>query len=386
MLLLEHDAKMLLSQRGVRVAAGVLLTSTAELDTVPLPSGPWMVKAQIPAGGRGKAGGIRVATELQEVRQHLADLLGCRLKGHLVQGCRVEEQIGGGSEAYISLGADPQSGGVRVLLSHQGGVEIESLAQTEGLLQSCVCAPDMQSLEQSLPALLAALPPASRLPLGKALMRLGAAFFQLEALLVEVNPLFLHDDGSWTAGDAKLILDDNALARHPELVEMVHARQEAYPETGFKLQEDFDYVDLDPEGVVGLVTTGAGLSMMLVDQLADSGLGAFNFVDMRSGQMRGDPHRLVVVLERIRQGKNIKVILVNIFAGITHLGEFARLLLQALERVPALRSVPVVARLVGNGLDEAKQVLSEAESPIFLEVDLEQALARVAQLAGGRTV
>ena len=129
-----------------------------------------------------------------------------------------------------------------------------------------------------------------------------------------------------------------------------------------------------------MVTTGAGLSMMLVDELAERGLRAFNFVDMRTGQMKGDPHRLVLVLERMREGPNIKVLLINVFAGITHLGEFSRLLVRALDQVPALKNIPIVARLLGNGLEEARQVLLDAKAPVYLETDLEEALARVAEL------
>jgi succinyl-CoA synthetase beta subunit len=382
MLLLEHDAKTLLAQRDIPVAAGVLLRAGDAIAG--LPAGPWVVKAQIPAGGRGKAGGIRSADTRQEVEGHLSAMLGMSLKGHPVRGCRVEEKIVGGKEAYASLAVDPDSAGIRMLVSAVGGVDIESLAGEEGVIKSCICAPDMQSLELALPLLLDSCPEAMRPALRQALLRLGRAFFDLEALLIEINPLFMREDGSWIAGDAKMILDDNALARHPDLVAMTHERRDAYPETEFKLVEDFDYVELDTDGVVGLVTTGAGLSMMLVDQLADSGLSAFNFVDMRSGQMRGNPHRLVLILRRMREGRNIRVLLVNIFAGITHLGEFASLLLQALEQVPELRAMPIVARLVGNGLEDARQVLADANARVFLETDLEDALARVADLAGGR--
>ena len=380
MLLLEHDGKELLAAHGIAVAAGVLVSSLSGLDASLLPPGPWVVKAQVPTGGRGKAGGIRMADTVTEVETRLQALLGSTLKGHPVRGCRVEQRVIGGTEAYVSLSVDAQSGGVQLLMSAAGGVEIEALANQAGAILSAVAAPDLASLQAVGRELIAKLPQVQQKPMGEAVERLAAAFMATEALLVEVNPLFLQPDGSWLAGDAKVILDDNAFERQPALVAMAHARKDAYPETEFKLTEDFDYIDLDTDGEVGMVTTGAGLSMMLVDELAERGLRAFNFVDMRTGQMKGDPHRLVLVLERMREGPNIKVLLINVFAGITHLGEFSRLLVRALDQVPALKNIPIVARLLGNGLEEAHQVLLDAKTPVYLETDLEEALARVAEL------
>lgn len=380
MLLLEHDGKELLAAQGIAVAAGVLVSSLSGLDASLLPPGPWVVKVQVPTGGRGKAGGIRMADTVTEVETQLQALLGSTVKGHPVRGCRVEQRVIDGTEAYVSLSVDAQSGGVQLLMSAAGGVEIEALANQAGAILSAVAAPDLASLQAAGRALVAKLPQVQQRPMSEAVERLAAAFIHTEALLVEVNPLFLQPDGSWLAGDAKVILDDNAFQRQPALVAMAHARKEAYPETEFKLTEDFDYIDLDTDGEVGMVTTGAGLSMMLVDELAERGLRAFNFVDMRTGQMKGDPHRLVLVLERMREGPNIKVLLINVFAGITHLGEFSRLLVRALDQVPALKNIPIVARLLGNGLEEAHQVLLDAKSPVYLETDLEEALARVAEL------
>ncbi|OWT76957.1 MULTISPECIES: ATP-grasp domain-containing protein [unclassified Achromobacter] len=383
MLLLEHDGKQLLAARGIPVAAGVLLRSQAEADTAQLPDGPWVVKAQVPVGGRGKAGGIRMADAPADVAAHLDAMLHSHIRGHRVQGCRVEQRIAGGHEAYISLSVDPQTAGVRILMSATGGVDIEALARQPGTLQAAVAAPDAAAVATAGRALAEQLPAACRAVLEDAAQRLANAFFDIEALLLEVNPLFVHDDGTWLAGDAKIILDDNALARHEDLVALVHARGDAYPETEFKLVEDFDYVELDPQGEVGLVTTGAGLSMMLVDQMAEAGMRAFNFLDIRTGQMRGDPHRLLRVFECMREGSNIKVLLVNVFAGITHLGEFSRLLVHALAQTPALHGIPVVARLVGNGQEDARAILNEARSQVFLEEDLEAALARVGKLVHG---
>jgi succinyl-CoA synthetase beta subunit len=383
MLLLEHDGKQLLAARQLPVTAGVLRERGKPEGSTSLPPGPWVVKAQVPVGGRGKAGGIRMAQTEAEVRAHVDALLDSHIRGHRVSGCRVEQRIAGGHEAYLSLMVDPSSGGVRMLMSATGGVDIESLASQPGTVQAAVLAPVPQAAEDAARQLAERIGGPLHVPLADAARRLSAAFFDMEALLLEVNPLFVREDGSWIIGDAKVILDDNALARHQDLVQLVRARAHAYPEAAFKLAEDFDYVELDPHGEVGLVTTGAGLSMMLVDQMSQTGLRAFNFLDIRTGQMRGDPHRLLRVFDCMREGRDIKVLLVNVFAGITHLGEFARLLVHAIAHTPRLQGMPVVARLIGNGQQEAEDILRRAGTPVFLEEDLDAALARVAQLVKG---
>jgi succinyl-CoA synthetase beta subunit len=155
---------------------------------------------------------------------------------------------------------------------------------------------------------------------------------------------------------------------------LVHARAAAYPEVALKLDHGFDYVVVDPQGEIGLLTTGAGLSMMLIDELRGAGLKPFNFLDIRTGGLRGETTRLVKVLQWIGEAPRVRVVLINIFAGITELGEFSRLLVEAIRQAPALR-VPVVARLVGNGLPAARTVLAEAG--IALHTDLDSALADV---------
>ncbi|AOB33135.1 hypothetical protein AKI39_23860 [Bordetella sp. H567] len=380
MLLLEHDGKQLLADRGIAVAPGVLIEDPAACAAAQLPPGPWVVKAQVPVGGRGKAGGIRMADTRAQVEAHAGALAHASIRGHAVQGCRVEQRIAGGREVYLSLMVDPAGAGVRVLMSDSGGVDIESLAGQPDAVLTAVAAPEARAVAEAARALADKIGGVSGAALRDAAQPLAAAFFDMEALLLEINPLFVREDGTWLAGDAKIILDDNALARHDSLAALVRARARAYPETAFKLEEDFDYVELDPRGEVGLITTGAGLSMMLVDQMSETGLSAFNFLDIRTGQMRGDPHRLLRVFDAMRHGAGIKVLLVNIFAGITHLGEFARLLTHALAQTPTLKGLPVVARLVGNGQEEARAILESAGMAIFLEEDLKAALTRTAQL------
>ncbi|MGB9118894.1 MAG: hypothetical protein WCC91_27190, partial [Bradyrhizobium sp.] len=203
--------------------------------------------------------------------------------------------------------------------------------------------------------------------------------FEKELLLAEVNPLFCTSDGA-VAGDAKIAVDTNALDRQPELRAFIDRRPQIYRDVWRKVHEGFDFIDLDDDGSIGLVTTGAGLSMMLIDELVTRGGRPINFCDIRTGQLRGSPERLIRVLEWLTEKKNLRVIFVNIFAGITDLGEFARLLVQALERSPAQR-VPVIARLVGTGEQAAIEYLKSVRPGLSVYSDMEPALAKVISVA-----
>jgi succinyl-CoA synthetase beta subunit len=380
MYLLEHDAKALIAQSGVPVPPGRLMESG---DTVPadLPDGPWVIKAQVSAGGRGKAGLIRKAAQRGEIAALAQGMWGATLKGRAVRSVRIEQQVGQASEAYVALFLDAAAGAVRIIMAAEGGVDIESLPPEK--IQSRVVHAELGALRSAVRELAANWDGPRADALREAGEQLAAIFLEREAMLVEINPLFVRPDGSWVAGDAKLVTDDNALERQPVIKALLERRRSAYPEANVKLEHGFDYVVVDPQGEIGLLTTGAGLSMMLIDELRQQGLKPYNFLDVRTGGMRGDPARLVSVLQWLTEGRQIKVLLINIFAGITDLGEFSRLLVTALERVPELR-VPVVARLVGNGLPEGRPVLEAAG--IRLHTDLDGAVKEVrAALAGARS-
>ena len=372
MYLLEHDAKQLLAARGIFAPPGCLIERAGDVGATALPPGPWMVKGQIAAGGRGKAGLIRKAAASQEVGDHVRALLGSSAGGRAVKSVRVEQQVRNAREAYIGLLLDAAGGGVRVVLSGKGGMDIEQVCRD--FIHSELSGPDAESIAASVRRLAQKLPPAIGLPLREAGERLARAFLELEALLIEINPVFVLDGGRWLAGDAKVVTDDNALPRQKELEALLKTRAGAYPDVARKHEHGFDYVVVDPAGEIGLLTTGAGLSMMLIDELRAAELKPYNFLDIRTGGLRGETRRLMQVLEWIGEGKNVKVLLVNIFAGITDLGEFARLLVDAIAAVPQLKA-PVVARLVGNGLPQAREVLSAAGIPLL--VDLDDALASV---------
>lgn len=370
MYLIEHDAKQLLARHGLPVPAGCLLSDPAA--TTALPPGPWVVKAQITAGGRGKAGLIKTADSAAEVAARSRDILGQSAKGRTVRAVRVEQQVSGASEAYLSMLLDPAAAGVRIIMAENGGVDIESLPQEA--LRTATAAPDAAALTAAAEQLAATLPGATGRALAAAGRAMAQAFVAEEALLIEINPLFVHADGRWVAGDAKVVTDDAALPRQPAQRALLADVCGAYIETAVKDAHGCDYVVVDPAGEIALLTTGAGLSMMLIDEMRGAGLKPYNFLDIRTGGLRGETKRLVKVLQWMHEGRNVKVLLINIFAGITELGEFSRLLVSALNDVPEFR-VPVVARLVGNGMEAAREVLAAAG--IALHSDLDAALAEV---------
>jgi succinyl-CoA synthetase beta subunit len=298
-------------------------------------------------------------------------MLGRSVKGQQVNAVRVEQQVAGAREAYVGILLDAASGAVRVIVSASGGVDIEQVPPEK--IHTDLAPPEAQALVECARRLSAKLPKEFAAAVGDAGERLARMFLALEAMLVEINPLFVLDGGRWIAGDAKIVTDDNALPRQKALESLVRSRAAAYPDVARKHEHGFDYVVVDPAGEVGLLTTGAGLSMMLIDEMRAAGLKPYNFLDIRTGGLRGETKRLTQVLQWIGEGKQVKVLLVNIFAGITELGEFSRLLVKALDA--AKLKTPVVARLVGNGLPAAREVLAAAG--ISLHTDLDAALADV---------
>jgi succinyl-CoA synthetase beta subunit len=379
MYLLEHDAKTLLGAAGVPVPPGCLVESVEALAGVALPPGPWVVKAQVPVGGRGKAGLVKITESLDELSALVGAMLGKTHRGHVVGSCRIESCRSAPNEVYLGFMLAPETGEVRVLATPSGGVEVES----SGGVQSRIVAPELEALVAAVTDLASSAPEPIRHAMIEAGRSLGDFFLQRDAVLLEINPLFVQPDGSWLAGDAKMVIDDNAITRQPEAAALLEARSQAYVETYTKYKYGFDYVVVDRNGELGLLTTGAGLSMMLIDELRANGITPYNFLDVRTGGLRGDASRLVQVLNWIAEGPNVKCVLVNVFAGITHLGEFSRLLVQALKEARVLK-VPVVTRLVGNGLDDARAVLGEAG--IAVEPDLDEALKLVRKaLAAQRT-
>ncbi len=372
MYLHEHDAKELLTRYGVPVPEGVCVCVGQALpDQLPQP-GPWVVKGQISAGGRGKAGIIQTAATREDVERQTRAMLGRTVKGRRVERVRIERCVEGAAELYIGLLLDAETGGVRVILSARGGMDIETVPAAE--IRSEVVRLDTIAIADCAARQAIGFDAAAAQALREAGAQLAHAFVASELQLIEINPLFVRPDGSWLAGDAKVVADENALSRQPALEALVRTEAAQYVEAAVKLEHGFDYVVVDGDGEIGLLTTGAGLSMMLIDELRAQDLKPYNFLDVRTGGFRGDPARLINVLKWISAGPRVRILLVNIFAGITDLGEFSRLLVEAIRLVPEFR-VPVVARLAGNGLAAAREIFLTAG--IALHTDLDEAVAEV---------
>jgi succinyl-CoA synthetase beta subunit len=379
MMLLEHHAKELLAAAGVAVPHGVLVTAADDGETTLTLPPPFMAKAQVPVGGRGKAGGILKVKTATDSAPLIAKILGMTIRNHPVRSCRLEALVDYVAEAYFSLAFDANEGSIKILVAAEGGVEIESEEMRAKLLRASAV-PDPVATTAALETLIPALPVALQGPIRELGSRLIPLFFEKEALLIEINPLFITRNG-WVAGDAKVLTDDNALPRQAEMRGLIERFPDLYPEAALKLAQGFDFVQLDPQGDIGLVTTGAGLSMQLVDEIVQRGHRPFNFCDIRTGGFKGDPSRLIQVLKWVASGPNVRSVLMNFFAGSTNLAELVPLILQALEAVPELRQ-PITLRMTGNGLDAARKILEGSGNPIHVETDLERAIDRALAAAG----
>jgi succinyl-CoA synthetase beta subunit len=368
--LIEHHGKELLASHGIPVPRGVFVPAGGDVIACQPPDGPVMVKAQVASGGRGKAGAVQAAASRDDAARIVAKLDGLVLNGKPAHGFRIEQRVDFVREAYMSFSVDGEAAQIRVIVSAEGGIDVEGHAHEDGVPTALA---NPEQLADAATALCARLPSPLRQALTDAAARLADVFLRYEATLLEINPLFILADESWVAGDIKLVIDDNAIVRQPAIRALLEQNPSIYPESARKLAHGFDYVEVDAQGEIGLITTGAGLSMQLIDELKGQGRRPLNFCDIRSGQFRGDPARLIAVMQWIASRPRVAVVLVNIFAGITDLAEFARLLVQAAAAVPELR-VPIVARLIGRNLDDARQILSAADLAVTLEPDLDRAI------------
>lgn len=362
MLLTEADGKALLREADIPTPPGQLVRAPA----TPSVRGPWMVKAQVPAGGRGLAGLIRRAETPQAARAAVAALLGATHRGHRVGACLIE-QVARGEEHYLAIALDPAAYGLRLLYRPEGGMAVEA----GGSLAGTALPPEPAAIAAALPGLL----PAAVVPVAT---RLAELVLTRELALAEINPLFVRAAGA-VAGDARIVIDLNALPRQPALAARIAADPDAYPDAIRRQEHGFDYVTLDPAGRIGLLTTGAGLSMMLIDEMTAAGARPLNFCDIRTSMLRGSPARIIAALEWMAAASDLRAILVNIFAGITDLAEFAGLLAEALAARPV--AVPVIARLVGRNAAAAAEILTARAPLVVLEPDLTRALARTVEAA-----
>jgi succinyl-CoA synthetase beta subunit len=363
--LYEYQGKELFRRFGIPVSDGRLATSPEEARTAAQElGGQVVVKAQVLAGGRGKAGGIKLADGPDEAESHARAILGMDINGHLVRKLWIESASNIANEYYLSLTFDRGDKKALFMFTKEGGIDIEEVAaeRPEALARLHV-----DPLEGFQPYQARRLiygagidDEGEQKQIAKIAEQLYAAFIGTDAMLCEINPLIVTPEGEVKALDSKFTVDDNALYRHPDIAEMRDL--DAYPpEERAAREKDVTYVKLD--GEVGVLGNGAGLVMSTLDVVALAGGRPANFCDLGGG---GDAQGVVDALEIITADPQVKSILFNIFGGITRCDEVARGILQALGQLTI--DDPIVVRLDGTNAEEGRQLLREA-APANLHVE-----------------
>jgi len=357
--LFEYQGKQYFARYGIPVSAGGVADTVDEAVIQADAAGyPVVVKAQVQVGGRGKAGGIKLANNADEVRQHAGNIIGMDIKGHVVKRVWVEHASDIAEEYYASFTLDRAAKKHLLMLSKEGGVEIEAVAETnpDAILMKHIDPVDGLSLEEATAAARdAKIPDAAVDGVGAILVQLYRCFVEGDCDLAEINPLILKPTGEVHALDAKVSLDNNASFRHPEWDEY-RATEELDEREQLAREKDLQYIGLD--GSVGIIANGAGLAMSTLDVVNQVGGAAANFLDIGGG---ANADVMSAALEVINYDQNVKSILVNIFGGITRGEEVAKGIVEALNRVE-LRA-PIVIRLDGTNAEEGRQILVSAGIP-----------------------
>jgi len=352
----EYQAKQILAKFGVPVPAGEVCTTAEEVERFAASlARPVVVKAQVHVGGRGKAGGIKVAKDASEARQIAADMLGSKLKGLTVEKVLVEEALDIRREYYLGITIDRAAQKNAFMISSVGGVDIEQIAdKTPEKISKLHVDPatgllDFQIRQACFAANLDPAAIASTLRFARALYD---AYIAIDGSLAEINPLVLTGDGSVIAADAKINIDDNALFRHPELAEWEEESEEDEIEAEAH-RRHIQYVRLG--GDIGIIGNGAGLVMTTIDEVNRAGGRAANFLDIGGGA-RAELVRNA--LEIVLMDPHVKGLLFNVFGGITRCDEVARGIIEATSTMDI--KVPVVIRLAGTMEAEGKALLHGA--------------------------
>jgi len=378
--LLEYQGKQLFARHGVPVPSGKPATTVDEAVAVGNEVGyPNVVKAQVLIGGRGKAGGIKVAQSEDEVREHAGNILGMDIRGHTVHEVWIEEASDIAEEYYASVIFDRSAKAPLLMLSTQGGMDIEEVAERD---PSAIARLHVDPLLGFQPfhgrrlAYEAGLPADVVRPVGAMLAKLYDAFVGEEATLVEVNPLVVLSDRSVKALDAKVTLDDNSLYRHEENAELRNPGAEDRQEQMAK-ERGLTFVKLD--GDIGILGNGAGLVMSTLDVVAQAGGKPANFLDAGGGSKA---EAITNAVEVILSNPNVKAVLFNIFGGITRCDEVARGLIEAFDQIKP--TVPFVVRLDGTNDKEGRELLAQANLPnVHSEATMLGAAQKVVELSRG---
>jgi succinyl-CoA synthetase beta subunit len=380
--LYEYQGKQLFARFGIPVSEGRLATTPEEARAAAEElGGQVVVKAQVLTGGRGKAGGIKLADTPEEAEAQAAEILGLDIRGHTVRKLWIEKASDIAREYYLSITFDRGEKKPLFMLTTQGGVDIEEVAEsTPEALARLHVDPlvGFQPYQARWLCFTAGVDdPNEQKQVTAVVGNLYEAFTGVDAMLCEVNPLIVTAAGEVKALDSKFTVDDNALFRHPDVAEM-HDVEAADPRERLAREKDVTYVKLD--GEVGILGNGAGLVMSTLDVIDQVGGAPANFCDLGGG---GDAQGVVDALEVILSDPQVKAILFNIFGGITRCDEVARGILEALERLTIEH--PIVVRLDGTNAEEGRRLLGEAAPEnVHVEETMLSAAERVVELAAAR--
>jgi succinyl-CoA synthetase beta subunit len=352
----EYQSKQYFANFGIPIPAGRMATSAAEAKQIAEElGGPVVIKSQVLVGGRGKAGGIRLAKNPQEAEDLATQILGMEIKGLPVRKILVDEAANIETEIYLGITNDRASRRPVMIASSAGGVEIEQVAKETPEKIVKVHIDPLLGLRDYQSRDLAAgidLPRQYWRSFGEICRGLWQSYKKSDATLAEINPLVITSRNKLLAVDGKIVLDDNAMFRHPELSEMRDVDVEPKAETEAR-KYSLSFIKLD--GYIGCMVNGAGLAMATMDIIKLHGGEPANFLDIGGGACS---EKVAAALRIILSDSNVKAILFNIFGGITRGDEVARGILAALEEVQT--NVPMVIRLVGTNAEEGREILKKA--------------------------
>ena len=378
--LYEYQGKQFFAGFGIPVSAGDVAATVDEAVAIAEKVGyPVVVKAQVQVGGRGKAGGIKLADSTEEVRTHAGNILGMDIKGHTVNVVWVEVASDIAEEYYASFTLDRSAKKYLGMLSAEGGVEIEAVAESNPDAIAKIWIDPVEGLSEATArewVRAAKLNPKATDGTVDILMKLYRAYTEGDADLVEINPLILKPTGEVHALDAKVSLDANSLYRHPdyEAYDATQVRDERETQAH---EKGLQYVGL--EGSVGVIANGAGLAMSTVDIVNQVGGKPANFLDIGGGT---NATVMAGALEVINNDRNVRSIFINIFGGITKGEEVANGIVQALQTVNI--DSPIVIRLDGTNAEQGREILSSHLSDkLQMAPDMLTAARKAVELAGG---
>lgn len=379
--LLEYQGKQLFARHGLRVSAGRPVKAVEDAVAAASEVGyPVVVKAQVLIGGRGKAGGVKLAADEDEVREHAGKILGMDIRGHVVRTLWIEHASDIASEYYASILLDRSAKKPLVMFSTEGGVDIEEVAEKtpEKLVRRHVDPLAGLSREEALQIARDGRADADVIEgVADALVALYEVWLAEDATLAEINPLIVTPEREVRALDAKVSLDGNALYRHPDNQGLSDAENEDPIERAAK-DQGVQYVKLD--GDIGILGNGAGLVMSTLDVVARAGGSPANFLDAGGGS---DAEKIKQAVALILANPSVKAVLFNIFGGITRCDEVATGLIAAFEEIRP--EVPFVVRLDGTNDQEGRRLLKEANLPnVHSAATMNEAAETVVALAAGR--